>query len=189
MKLKRDPAIFQSLILKGERVDIPENNLSLIFGDNTSAVSIIAFMSYYCSACAKKYSAIKKLIDDKIRARIQLVFPASKDELSMKFNMLICSIKKSGNENEIPNLLADWYNADKKTRQGLLDKYIAQSSDDHVNDIMEYNSMLFQSGKIAKVPSIYVNGFPLPDSYELEDIKYFLDFLGNMRFETNKVEV
>lgn len=189
MKLKRDPAIFHSQIRQGERINIPENNSSLIFGDKKSNVAITVFMSYYCSACAKKFKTIKKLIDDGIRAKVQLVFPASKDELSLKLIQLICATQKSGNTDEIPKLLDEWYNKDAKSKPELINEFNQLETSGYANAMMEFQSILFHSNKITKVPSVFVNGYPLPDTYELEDIKYFTDFLESMECEISKVEV
>jgi len=66
MKLKRDPSIFRNLIGKGYKIEIPESSSSLIFGNTESNFNIKVFLSYYCSACAKKFPEIKRLIDSKI---------------------------------------------------------------------------------------------------------------------------
>jgi hypothetical protein len=189
LNLKRDPAIFQNLFRKGEKIEIQESRSSLIFGDRKSNVTITVFMSYYCSACAKKFPAIKKLIDSKTKAKIQLVFPASKDELSLKLTGIICSMQNSGNDELITELLNKWYNTDSKSKQKLLDQYKGEADPAKMNEMMEYHSMLFNSGKIAHVPSVYVNGYSLPEMYELEDVKFFIDYLGKPIKEIKKVEV
>lgn len=189
MKLKRDPAIFQNLMGKGEKIEIPESRSSLIFGDRKSGVTIIVFLSYYCSACAKKFPSIKKLIDNQPKVRIQMVFPASKDELSLKLTVIISSMHNSGNDEYIPDLLDKWYKADSKSKQKLLDQYKGEADPAQMNEMMEYHSMLFNSGKIAHVPSVYVNGYSLPEMYELEEVKFFMDYLDKPTKEIKNVEV
>jgi hypothetical protein len=189
MKLKRDTAVFQNLLGKGEKIEIPESRSSLVFGDRRSRLTIIVFMSYYCSACAKKFPSIKKLIDNQPKVRIQMVFPATKDELSLKLIGLICTMHNSGNDDVIPELLDKWYNNGSKSKQKLLDQYKGEADPAQMNEMMEYHSMLFNSCKIAHVPSVYVNGFSFPEIYELDEVKYFTDYLGKQIKETKNVEV
>ncbi len=188
MKLKRDPAAFQNLLGKGEKIEIPESRSSLVFGDRRSRLTIIVFMSYYCSACAKKFPSIKKLIDNQPKVRIQMVFPASKDELSLKLTWIISTMHNSGNDDDIPELLDKWYNTDSKSKQKLLEQYKAEAEPAKMNEMMEYHSMLFNSCKIAHVPSVYVNGYTLPEMYEIDEIKFFIDYLGKPK-NIKKVEV
>jgi hypothetical protein len=189
MKLKRDPAIFHNLIEKGEKIEIPKSRSSLIFGDIKSNLTITVFLSYYCSACAKKFPSIKRLIDNQPKVRIQMVFPASKEELSLKLTGIICSMHNSGNDEYIPELLDKWYNTGSKSKQKLLDQYKGEADPAQINEMMEYHSMLFNSGKIAHVPSVYVNGYSLPEMYELEEVKFFMDYLGKPTKEIMNVEV
>lgn len=188
MKLKRDPSIFRNLIGKGYKIEIPESSSSLIFGNTESNFNIKVFLSYYCSACAKKFPEIKRLIDSKTRARIQLVLATSKDELSLKLTGIICSMHCSGNGVGIPVLLDNWYKTDPESKHKLLDNYKNEADPGLINEMMEHHTRLFQMGKIAHVPSVYINGYSLPDIYDLEEAKFFMEYFENPGNETKKGE-
>jgi hypothetical protein len=46
--------------------------------------------------------------------------------------------------------------------------------------MINYNSLLYKNETIVGVPSVYVNGYSLPNSYTIEDIKYHMSSLEKM---------
>lgn len=189
LKMKRDPEVFLYKLKKGERIDIPSDKSALIFGDMQSDVLISVFLSFHCSACARKFDSILKLIAHNYKIKIQLIFSPSKDEMSVSLLKTIFGLMKSGQNKIFLEELKTWYKTDIKTRLKLLIVNNIQDMPDGFEEMIKYNSSLFQTGKVTRVPSVYVNGYPLPDTYSLEDIRYHISELEKMQHEFIEIEV
>lgn len=180
LKMKRDPEVFLFKLKKGDRIDIPGDKSALLFGDNQADIFISIFLSFHCSACAKRFNTIKNLISDDSKLKVQLIFFPSKDELSERLLRAILLIFKEAEKKNVLELLKLWYDSDFKTRSEMVNKINKYSNIEEYNDLTSYNSSLFMSGNIKSIPSIYINGYPLPNSYSINDIKYHIPELEKM---------
>ena len=94
----------------------------------------------------------------------------------------------SEEEDRAAELLDKWYKADKKTELEMLTANV-QEIPISFGDMINYNKKLFYIGKVTKVPSIFVNGFTLPENNSLEDIKYHISDLINLKNELVEIEI
>ena len=189
LKLKREPEIFLHKLQKGERIETPDNKNALIFGDKQSDVLISVFLSFHCSACAKKFDAILKLIDKNYKIKVQLILSPAKDEMSEKLSQIIFSLMISGQNKRVLEVLKAWYKTDRKERSKLLQINQINEESEGFEEMMGYNSLLFSTGKVSAVPSVYVNGYPLPGTYSLDDIRYHISELNEIQPKLNDIEV
>ena len=82
-----------------------------------------------------------------------------------------------------------WYKTERSERSKLLQFNQANENTDGFEEMMEYNSFLFSNGKVTGVPSVYINGYPLPGTYSLDDIRYHISELEKMKLILNGIEV
>jgi hypothetical protein len=183
LKTIRDPELFRFRLSKGEKIEIPSNDSALIFGNIHSKTLVTVFLSFYCSACSKKFNEIKKLIEKYPEIKIQLVFSPYKDETSTKLFKIILGFMRSGQYQRIIEILDSWYNTEKNKRAGLLVDYQIFEDQASLESFLDYNSALYKNGKITKVPTVYYNCYPLPSAYKLEDIGYHLTGLEKIEYE------
>ncbi len=187
LKIKRDPDIFLHKLLKGERIDIPDDKNALIFGDNQSNVSVTVFLSFHCSACAKRFGSILELIEKKYKIKVQIVLSPGKDENKISFMKTVFRMMLSGQNHEILEKLDIWYKTERSKRHELLETDQDNGIIEGFEEMVEYNSMLFRTEKIVSVPSVYINGYPLPYNYTLDDLKYHITELEKMRQVSNEI--
>jgi uncharacterized membrane protein len=189
LKIKRDPDVFLHKLRKGERIGIPDDKNALIFGDNRSNVSVTVFLSFHCSACAKRFGSILELIEKNYKIKLQIVLSPGKDENTISLMKTIFKMKISGQNREILEKLDIWYKTERSKRHELLETDQDNGIIEGFEEMVEYNSMLFRTEKIVGVPSVYINGYPLPNNYTLEDINYHITALEKMRQVSNEIEV
>jgi hypothetical protein len=189
LKMKRDPEVFLFKLNKGERIDIPTDECAFIFGDSQSKVLISAFLSFHCGACAKRFESILDLISHNYNVKVQLIFSPAKDEISVRFMKSIFSLFKSDQKNKALEELNKWYKSEMKTRSTLPILNKINGTPQGFEDMVNYNSSLFRFGNVVAVPSVYVNGYLLPDTYSLEDIRYHIHELEKMKKELIETEV
>jgi len=189
LKIKRDPNIFLTSLRKGERIDIPFDKSAIIFGDYQTKVLVSVFLSFHCSACAKRFNTIQRLITNNFKIKIQLIFSPSKDEMSIRILKSFFSLIKSGKKNIAMELLQTWYDSNIKERLEILEQDNIAEITEEFNEMIRYNTLLFSIGRIKKVPSIYVNGYPLPNAYTMEDLRYHISELEKMKLELSEIEI
>jgi hypothetical protein len=94
-----------------------------------------------------------------------------------------------GQKNKALEELKTWYKTDMETRSKLPIVNNIRDMHDGFEDMINYNSSLFRIGKITAVPSVYINGYPMPDKYSLDDIRYHISELEKMKNELVEIGV
>jgi len=189
MKLKRDTEVFLSQLQQGKRLEIAEKSNTLYFGNEDSKVTIIIFLSFYCAFCAKKFKSVRSIIDTEPEIKVRLVFAPPKDELSNRLTKIICSLMDHGEKRMIPDLIEKWYDADEKQKSKVLIGYKGFEEINLSSEFIFSNRVLFKTNHIEGVPAAFVNGYALPESYELEDVRYFIEEIENKLYETKNIPV
>jgi hypothetical protein len=188
LKMKRDPEIFLYKLKKGEKIDIPFDKSALILGDPENKVLISVFLSFHCGACAKRFDSILELIGHNYKIKVQLIFSPAKDEISVRFIKSIFSLIKSGQKNKALEELKTWYKTDMKSRIKLSIVNDILDIPTGFEEMINYNNSLFRDGKVVAVPSVYINGYLIPDIYSLDDIRYHICELEKMKNEIVEIE-
>ena len=188
-KVKRDPSFFFTQLKRGRKIEIPVSKHSLIFGEPASKITLSVFLSFYCTYCAKMYKSVMALIDNDVKIRIRLIFGAPTDELSKRMTVIICSFLEQGQTMLIARLIEEWYVTDQKQRERTLyqDQIFKESK--FVSEFILFNSELFKTNKIHGVPAAFVNGYPLPHIYDLEDLKFFAEEIASEEFEIKEAMI
>lgn len=174
MTIKHDSDFFLHKLKSGERIDIPFNKSALIFGNMQSEITISIFLSFNCSSCVILFETIRKMIENTIKIKIQFVFSSPNDDMSEKLLKIISSKMGIENKNEAFQILKNWYISDTLKKVKMLNNYERPADTEEYEAMIRYNAMIFQIGEITKVPLIYINGFPLPSIYSVEEISYHI---------------
>jgi uncharacterized membrane protein len=189
LKMKRDSDIFLYKLKKGERIDIPSDMAAFTFGDIQSEVLISVFLSFHCGACAKRFDTILKLIANNYKLKVQLIFSPAKDEMSATLLKAIFRLIITDQKNKALEELNKWYKTDMKTRSKLPIVNNIRDMPEGFENMINYNSSLFRIGKVVAVPSIFVNGYPMPETYSLDDIRYHIAELEKTKNELIEIDV
>jgi hypothetical protein len=138
--------------------------------------------------CAKRFGSILELIERNHKIKVQLVLSPGADENSISLMKTIFKMKMSGQNREILEKLDIWYKTERSKRHELLGTVQDTDIMEGFEEMMDYNSMLFRTGKVTGVPSVYVDGYPLPTNYTLDDLKYHIAELESTRHMSNNIE-
>ena len=141
------------------------------------------------SACAKKFHTIMNIIDKNNPIKVQLILSPAKDEISVQFMKSIFRLMRADQNRRVLEELKLWYKTDRTERSKLLQINSNVEISDGFEEMIKYNSLLFSSGKVTAVPSVYVNGYPLPGTYSMDDIRYHISELEKMQPILIKIEV
>ena len=188
-RLKRNPKVFRSQFSIEEQLVISGETNPLVFGNTDSEVSIIVFLSFNCSACAKKFAEIQKLLKSNKKMKVQLIFAPAKDDYGLNLTKFILQNYKEGMTEIVLSYLEKWYESDVKSKQNLLKAKEIKIDENDLNEFFISNEKLFRENNVTGVPSIFINGFTFPGIYKLNDLKYHLDSMIQLKngYKANEV--
>ncbi len=182
VKLIRKPELFIQQIESTDRIDIPIDKLTVVFGKKQSNVIITVFLSCNCSACADAFDKLYRLYRENLDIRIQLVFAPPKDEVSAHFLQSVVAFIEANKENQSIELIKQWYKGNNRQKIAFCDKGCVFDYQARYVQMINDNRLLYKG--IAKVPTVFVNGMALPSIYSIEDIRYYIPILA--KYDTNE---
>jgi uncharacterized membrane protein len=166
---KKNPDVLRTLLLNQKRYDIPVTEASLVFGDKDSSIKITAFLSLQCSHCARAFDKIKELLKSDPNMGISIILITSEVNILNTLHHL----NRRNRDDDALALLEQWYTMDSYSRSRLSDNLCIPEVDDISKEVSNENYELFKKCNVSGTPTFFVNGYLLPDQYEIDDIKYF----------------
>jgi hypothetical protein len=173
--MKRDPDVFINKLLSSVKICLPSTEPTILFGKTTEKVTVTVFLSLFCSACARRFPEILKLTESLKNVCIQIVISPGRDELTMKLFRVLSIYLKAGKQEKVTVLLSEWYSLDPESRMYLFDKYKEVGQPEDADFLIKRSELFFKTGKVDSVPAIFIDGYRLPPTYRVEDLKYFLN--------------
>ncbi len=174
-RLKHNPQIFEALLTKQKAIAESTEGLGIILGNPDASYKIIKVCNPYCGPCAKAHAPLEELLHNNPDIQIQILFTATTNADDIKAPPVkhLLAIAEGG-EAIVRQALDDWYLADQKDYEAFAVKYPVsnklEQQDDKVNNMKEWCN---KTG-ISFTPTIFVNGYQLPEIYDISDLKYFL---------------
>jgi uncharacterized membrane protein len=174
LKFKRDPNILKFLMLNQKHYEFSVTDKSLVFGAKYSPITITAFLSLNCSPCAKAFEKIKDILQSGEKVSINIVMITDDSKI---LNALYFYSRQNKNEEAI-ELLNTWYNAHPYSRNKLSENLCIPEIEDYSKEVINENYKLFEECNLTHTPTFFINGYQLPNQYDIEDIVYFKEFFG-----------
>ena len=166
---KKNPDILRILLYKQMHYDIPVTETSLVFGNKDAKLKITVFLSLHCSHCARAFEKIRNMLKDEEDILINLVLMTSDNKmLSTLYNY-----HRVDEDEESLRLLDLWFNADPYSRTRVTEGLCIPEDSDITGKVYEANGRLFKECNVLGTPTFFINGYKLPNQYDIDDIKYF----------------
>lgn len=176
MRVKFDPIVFDSTLKRQKAISISTENLGILLGNPNSKNKIIKVCNPYCEPCAKMHPIIVDLLEEIDDLSIQILFTAStddKDERNKPVKHLL-AIYETNSEELTKDSLDDWYNAPEKNYDLFAEKYkINRDFNKEAEKVHKMHDWC-KKMNIEFTPTIFFNGYQLPETYNITDIEYFL---------------
>jgi uncharacterized membrane protein len=183
LRIKFNPNIFESLLKKQKRISVSTENIGINLGNPIAENTLIKVCSPYCGHCSKAHPKIEKLIEEVPNLKVKIIYTTANEPTLDSYRVVNClmGIAADKNEKNIRKALDDWYLDNKKDCNQFIAKYsqIEEAKEQgHKIDAM-FNWC--ESVEIKYTPTFFLNGYELPESYNIEDLQYFLndDILSN----------
>lgn len=176
-RIKFNTEIFETLLKKQKEITLPVDSLGIDLGNPSALNTLIKVCNPYCEPCAKAHAKIDKLLEEIPNLKVKIIFttPNEPEQPAYKPVSHLLAINEQGNNEESIKLaLDDWYLADKKDYELFATKYPMNGELVRQGYKMEAMDKWSKEMDISFTPTIFINGYKLPDAYGLEDLQYFL---------------
>jgi len=177
-RLKYMPSVFKHLLGFVKKIDDVPPSLGITFGNNKNKLTIIKVCNPYCGPCARAHGKIEEIINQAPNVTIQTIFtsstdPSDKSALPVKHFLAIAA---KGDEILTKKALNDWYSSKEKNYALFSEQYPISDMELSMQD-KKVDEMLRWCMKVGinYTPTIFINNALLPDSYDLDDLKYFIN--------------
>jgi uncharacterized membrane protein len=175
-RMKRNPQIFESLLLREKSITHDPSGLGLSLGNPNGTVRLIKVCNPYCGPCAKSHTHIEDLIHKFPDLHVQIIFTASnsKDEPAAAPVKHLLAIDQK-DKTLLKDALDDWYNAPLKNYETFAMRHVVngelKQQDKKLDDMRSWCDNM----KISFTPTFFFNGHQLPKSYHISDLQHFLE--------------
>lgn len=175
-RIKNDSRIFEALLEKQKKITISTDGLGIILGNPQAKHTIVKVCNPYCGPCAKVHPEIHQLLRNNSDVNVQIIFtpgPEENDSRNKPVKHLL-GIAESHNEQLIEQALDSWYMSDKKDYEVFAAKYPMNGELKRQDKKIESMYNWCNEMKIEFTPTIFINGYQLPENYNVKDLNLFL---------------
>ncbi|HTI60148.1 vitamin K epoxide reductase family protein [Mucilaginibacter sp.] len=172
-RLQYNPDIFNGLLTKQDKTDNWQQ-LGILIGDPNAENTIIKVCNPYCGPCAKAHPTLEDIVTYNKNVNLRVIFTAknNKDDRGAQVVRHLLAIEAQNDRAKTQQALDDWYLAPKKDYELFSSKYLMNGELVNQNDKMEAMGTWCDEVEITYTPTIFINGYRLPENYDIEELKY-----------------
>lgn len=175
-KLKYNKEFFNSLLQAQPKYTTPDEDWSIVLG-NMEAENIITMVSNpYCPPCAKTHQILDEWLNTRNDLQVRFVFTANNTEGDHKTPVTrhLMALNNMQEKGMVKKALHDWYGQKQKSYNDWSKVYPVELNEKEYYKL-EKQSTWCSLAEIKATPTFLVNGYRLPETYQLKDIKYLLN--------------
>jgi hypothetical protein len=174
-RLKANPVIFESLLVKQKKITQNIRGLGILLGNPNASNMIVKVCNPYCGPCSKVHQLLEDILHDSPNVNLQVLFTATLDENDKRNKPVkhLLALQQLKGQAVVAQAMDDWYSLAIKDYEVFADKYPIDSS------ILELQNKNIADMKnwcdeidIQYTPTFFINGYQLPEIYNIDDIKY-----------------
>ena len=177
LRIKFNTEIFNTLLNRQKTITVNVNELGIDIGNPAAKNTIIKVCNPYCGPCATMHPKIEALMAQNKNINAKIIFTTPNDESHHAIKPtrhLMAIASDTANEKQIKKYLDDWYLPEKKDYELFAAKYPMNGELLDQGNKIEMMDKWCKATDITFTPTIFINGYQLPDAYTIEDLEYFL---------------
>jgi len=173
VKFKNNPEIFNGLLKRETQMKSDPAGIGILIGNPDAQNILVKVCNPYCGPCANAHPKIEKLIKENRNWQVRVIFinyrEGDRGLLPVKH---LLGIASKNDMEATCKALDDWYNAKEKNYDVFASKYPLNGIVEQQNKKIEAMHLWCENENIEHTPTIYVNGFRLPEQYDIDDLHF-----------------
>lgn len=171
--LKTTEEVFNALLKKQPFHSVDATDSSILFGNQEATLRISILTNPHCEPCAKMHTRVEKLLQkagDKLC--IQYIFSAFNDDL-LKSNRFLIAAYQNESREKAEEIYHRWYDKEKYHADSYMESLGYDITTETVTEELKRHNKWKETNKLSATPTILVNGYVLPEHYQIEDMVEF----------------
>jgi hypothetical protein len=185
-RLKHNPLIFESLLVKQKTLTESPDGLGILLGNPDATCKIIKVCNPYCGPCANAHQPMEDLLHNNADVQIQIIFTVTNKEEDTRTPPVrhLLAIDEKRDKTLTQQALDDWYLAEQKDYETFASKYPMNGELKKQDGKIEAMRKWCDKTGISFTPTFFVSipsgsdrvgsFYQLPEMYSVNDLKYFL---------------
>jgi thiol-disulfide isomerase/thioredoxin len=175
-KVLSNRELFDYFLSNSKQITSNPEGLGIFLKGPKAKYHVLKVCNPYCGPCAHTHPLLEQLYEAG-NIDLQIVFvPGGGDEVRIKTIRHLMGIASKGNIDQTRLALDDWYGQDQKDYEAFAKNYPLNG--ELVKQESNIQAMLDWAEKeqIDHTPTIFINGYELPSTYVVEDLKYVINY-------------
>lgn len=173
-RLKYNDRLYAALMAEQERLEMPDDNNSIILGSSYAKHRITVVSNTHCQPCSRAHTLLNTYILERADIQLQIIFstPEGKKDDRVKVAAHMMALYKK-DSSKVSFALDDWYDQRQKS-YGEWSKMYPVDIEASLYKSLDVQRLWCKNSKITGTPTIFINGRRLPAVYSPEDIRYLI---------------
>lgn len=174
-KFKYNRELFAASLKEQAQYTLPADEWSIVLG-NTNARTVITMVSNpYCPPCGKTHQELDTWLNKLNEIQLRIVFTAYNQDNDKKTPVTrhLMALNEQYDKVTVKNALHDWYSQDQKNYEKWAKQYPV-TLDESRFKLLDKQRDWCDIAEVRSTPTLMINGYRLPKTYRLQDIKYML---------------
>jgi uncharacterized membrane protein len=169
--LKMNEDVFEALLHKQPHYDVDLTASRITFGNPEAEMLVTVVSNPHCNPCSKIHPKIDKLLDSAgDRVCVQFFFLNFDNDTTRDSGKFLISAYLERGSEEAGGIFTRWFEREKKSADETYAKYGFDMASDEVVAEQDRHKAWCEANKISATPTVMVNGYRLPDGYEVDDL-------------------
>ena len=153
----------------------PSEEWSIVLGNNEAENVITMVSNPYCPPCAKMHKALHELLEQRPDMQARIIFTATNtdDDVKTPVSRHMMTLNGLADKSIVKQALYDWYEQKQKNYEAWAKAYPVSFNEHEFNKINQQKSWC-EVAEVSATPTMLLNGYKLPENYQLGDLKYML---------------
>ncbi|WP_303317158.1 vitamin K epoxide reductase family protein [Flavivirga abyssicola] len=175
-KIKHNPDVLEGLLVKSRKMTTNPKGLGISIINESAKYHVVKVCNPYCGPCAKVHPALEDLVNTG-KINLQILFTAKADgkDANAKPVSHFLAIEAQGDIKKTQQALDDWYHAEQKDYEVFANKYPMNGELEKQYYKIKAMSTWCDVENITYTPTIFINGYELPEEYTVDDLKDVFD--------------
>jgi len=175
-RLQNSPEIFNSLLIQQPKAADGWQHLGIDFGNPEASNTVIGVCSVSCGPCAEIHPKLVRMIKGNKNINLKIIFTVGEDESDYKIPIVkhFMSMSAHADVEKIESALEEWYLSSTQNYNILAAKYPVNGEVLGLTEKVEAMRNWCNRSEINYTPTIFVNGYRLPENYDVERLTYIL---------------
>ena len=175
-KFKYNSELFNSMLNNQPKYSLPSEDWSIVLGNTEASTSITMVTNPYCPPCSATHKLLDDLLEQRTDIQARIVFTANNTDEDIKtpVSRHLMALNQLADKEIIKKALNDWYEQKQKNYQAWAKVYPVELNETEYYKIDNQKAWC-EMAEVTATPTLLLNGYRLPEYYQLPDLKYMLD--------------